>query len=75
MVELARTLSRISGTDADVESLKAVVAFACVGLLISLLFIIYGLDVIPWCSKRSSNKNPPRGSRRVEVQLWCMRHR
>jgi hypothetical protein len=46
MVALARTLARISGTDVDVESLKAVVAFACVGLFISLLFIIYGLDVI-----------------------------
>jgi hypothetical protein len=47
MVALARTLARISGTDVDVESLKAVVAFSGCGLLISLFFMIYGLDVIP----------------------------
>ena len=47
MVALARTLSRISGMDVDVASLKAVVTFASVGLLISLLFAIYGLDVLP----------------------------
>jgi hypothetical protein len=47
MVALAQTLSRISGVDVDVESLKAVVALAGVGLLVSLLFIIYGLEVLP----------------------------
>ena len=47
MVALARTLSRISGVDVDVESLKAVVAVSCVGLFLSLLFIIYGLDILP----------------------------
>jgi hypothetical protein len=47
MVALARTLSRVSGIDIDVESLKAVVAVSCVGLFVSLLFIIYGLDLLP----------------------------
>ena len=47
MVALARALSRMSGVDVDVESLKAVIAFAGVGLLVSLMFIIYGLDVLP----------------------------
>jgi hypothetical protein len=37
----------VSVVDVDVESLKAVVAVSCVGLFVSLLFIIYGLDVIP----------------------------
>jgi hypothetical protein len=47
MAALARTLSRVSGIDVDVESLKAVIAVSCVGLFTSLLFIIHGLDVIP----------------------------
>ena len=47
MVAPARTLSRVSGVDVDVESLKAVVAVCCVGLFVSLLFIIYGLDILP----------------------------
>jgi hypothetical protein len=47
MTTLARTLSRVSVVDVDVESLKAVVAVSCIGLFVSLLFIIYGLDVIP----------------------------
>ena len=47
MVALARTLSRISGVDVDLELLKAVVAVSCVGLFVSLLFIIYGLDILP----------------------------
>jgi hypothetical protein len=47
MTTLPRTLSRVSGVDIDVESLKAVVAVYCVGLFVSLLFIIYGLDLLP----------------------------
>jgi hypothetical protein len=47
MVALARALSRASGVDVDVESLKAVIALAGVGLLVSLMFIIYGLDILP----------------------------
>ena len=47
MVALARTLSRMSGLDVDVESLKAVIALSGCGLLISLLFIIRGLDLLP----------------------------
>jgi uncharacterized MnhB-related membrane protein len=43
---LARALSRVSGVDVDVESLKAVIAFSAVGLLISLLFIIFGFDLL-----------------------------
>ena len=47
MVALARTISRITGMDVEVESLKAALAFAGVGLLISLFLAIYGLDLIP----------------------------
>jgi hypothetical protein len=46
MTALARTISRLSGTDIDVELLKAVVAVSCVGLFVSLLLIIHGLDVL-----------------------------
>ena len=47
MAALARTLSHVSGIDVDIESLKAVVAFSCFGLLVSLFIIMYVLDVLP----------------------------
>jgi hypothetical protein len=47
MATIARTLSRVSGIDVDVESLKAVVAVSSIGLLVSLLFAMYGFDVLP----------------------------
>lgn len=45
MAALARLLSRASGMDVDVETLKIVAIFCGVGLLASLLFAIYGLDL------------------------------
>jgi hypothetical protein len=42
---LARALSRAFRTDVDVETLKTVVIFCGVGLLVSLLFASYGLDL------------------------------
>ena len=45
MAAIARVLSRASGTDVDVEALKTVVIFCGVGLLVSLLFATYGLDI------------------------------
>jgi hypothetical protein len=47
MTAVARALSRMTGIDIDVESLRAVVAFSCIGLIVSLLFIIYGFDLLP----------------------------
>ena len=47
MTAFAKALSRVMEIDVDVESLKAVVAFSCIGLLVSLLLIIYGLDLLP----------------------------
>ena len=47
MLAVARALSRVSGLDVDVESLKAVVAFSCIGLLVSLLLMISGLEIFP----------------------------
>jgi hypothetical protein len=47
MTTLARALSRVSGIDIDAESLKAAVAVSSVGLLVSLLFIIYRLELLP----------------------------
>jgi len=45
MANIARVLSRASGTDVDVETLKTLVMFCGVGLFVSLLFASYGLDL------------------------------
>lgn len=48
MIAIAKALSRVSGTEVDVESLKTVAMFCGVGLLASLLFLVtYGLDLGP----------------------------
>jgi hypothetical protein len=45
MVAIARALSRASGTDIDVETLKTLVLFCGLGLLMSLLLAGLGLDL------------------------------
>jgi hypothetical protein len=45
MATIARVLSRASGTDVDVETLKILVMFCGVGLSVSLLAASYGLDL------------------------------
>jgi hypothetical protein len=47
MVTIARLLSRASGTEVDVESLKTIVMFCAVGLTVSLMMASYGLDLSP----------------------------
>jgi hypothetical protein len=47
MAMIARALSRTLGSDIDVETLKTLAMFGGVGLLISLLFMSYGLDLSP----------------------------
>jgi hypothetical protein len=47
MAALARALSRASGTNVDVETLKTIAIFCGVGLFASLLFATYGLDLSP----------------------------
>jgi hypothetical protein len=47
MIAIARILSRASGTEVDVETLKTIAMFCGVGLLVSLLFAAYGLDLSP----------------------------
>ena len=42
---IVRALSRISGTDVEVETLKTIAIFCEVGLLVSLLVASYGLDL------------------------------
>jgi hypothetical protein len=44
---IARMLSRASGTQIDIETLKTVVMFCGVGLALSLLLAAYGLDLSP----------------------------
>jgi hypothetical protein len=47
MAAIARAFSRISRIDVDVEMLKTLFIFCGVGLLVSLLFLSYGLDLSP----------------------------
>jgi hypothetical protein len=47
MAAIARAFSRVSRIDVDVETLKVLVIFCGVGLLVSLLFASYGLDLSP----------------------------
>ena len=45
MVAIAKALSRVTGTDVDVEIVKTLAMFCAVGLLVSLLLATYGLDL------------------------------
>jgi hypothetical protein len=45
MAAIAKLLSRSSGTQVDVETLKTVAMFCGVGLFVSLLAALYGLDL------------------------------
>ena len=47
MVTIARVLSRASGTEVNVESLRTIVMFFAVGLTVSLMMASYGLDLSP----------------------------
>jgi hypothetical protein len=47
MTAIAKVLSRVSGTQIDVETLKTLAMFCGVGLTVSLLFASYGLDLSP----------------------------
>jgi hypothetical protein len=44
MAALARALSRATGIEIDIDSLRAIVILCGTGLLLSLLFILYGAD-------------------------------
>jgi hypothetical protein len=45
MAAIARVLSRASGTEIDVETIKTLAMFCGVGLTVSLLLASYGLDL------------------------------
>jgi hypothetical protein len=45
MAAIAKTLSRISGTHVDIETLKTIVMFCAVGLTVSFMCASYGLDL------------------------------
>jgi hypothetical protein len=45
MTAIARVLSRVSGTEVAVETLKIIAMFSGVGVLVSLLCATYGLDL------------------------------
>ena len=47
MATLAKVLSRASGTQVDVETLKTLIMFCGVGLTVSLLLASYGVDLSP----------------------------
>ncbi len=45
MAAIAKILSRVSGTEIEVEILKAIAIFCGAGLLFTLLLATYGLDL------------------------------
>ena len=45
MAAITKLLLHTSGTQVDVETLKTLVIFCGVGLVVSLLFASYGLDL------------------------------
>jgi hypothetical protein len=45
MVAIARALSRVSGTDVDVETLQTIILFCGAGLAVSLLLAGLGVDL------------------------------
>jgi hypothetical protein len=47
MAMIAKTLSRISGTQVEVETLKTLIMFCGVGLTVALLLASYGVDLSP----------------------------
>ena len=47
MATIARVLSRASGTDVDVETIKTLGMFCGVVLTVSLMLASYGLDLSP----------------------------
>jgi hypothetical protein len=47
MAAITKVLSRIKVRDADVEVLKVVAIFSGFGLLLSLMFLTYGIDLSP----------------------------
>lgn len=47
MAAIAKVLSRASGTDIDLQTLKILAIFCGAGLFVSLLFASYGLDLSP----------------------------
>ena len=45
MATIARVLSRASGTDVDVETIKTLIMFCGVGLTVSMMLASYGVDL------------------------------
>jgi hypothetical protein len=47
MTELVQALSRFGGTNVEIETLKLLAIFCGAGLLVSIVFATYGLDLSP----------------------------
>jgi hypothetical protein len=45
MAAIAKALSRVSGTQVDIETLKTIAIFCGIGLSVSLIAALYGLDL------------------------------
>jgi hypothetical protein len=45
MAAVAKALSRVSGTQVDIETAKTIAIFCGVGLSVSLIAVSYGLDL------------------------------
>jgi hypothetical protein len=47
MAAIAKALSRATGTQVEIESLKTIAIFCGIGLSVSLIAASYGLDLSP----------------------------
>jgi hypothetical protein len=47
MAALAKMLSRASGFEIDVDTLRTLLIFCGAGLLVSLMMLSYGIDLSP----------------------------
>jgi hypothetical protein len=47
MTAIAKVLSRVAGTQVEIETLKTIAMFCGVGLFVWLLLATYGLDLSP----------------------------
>ena len=47
MAALAKMLSRASGFEIDVDTLRAILIFCGAGLLFSIVMLSYGIDLSP----------------------------
>ena len=71
MAAIARALSRVTGTQTDVETIKTLAIFCGVGLTVSLILASYGLDLSAGFSSPHGTPAMVRsGTNRTNQLVW-----